>query len=137
METDNYEDIINLPHYVSSKRKLMPTATRAAQFASFAALSGHEEQIAETARPTDSSVELSESVKRELADKLNLALEQPEQPILTITYFRQDNFKEGSSYITLCGQIKKVDKLYDRLILTDGTEIPISAITAISLPNRG
>ena len=128
METDNYEDIINLPHYVSSKRKPMPTATRAAQFASFAALSGHEEQIAETARPTDSSVELSESVKRELADKLNLALKQPEQPILTITYFRQDNFKEGSSYITLCGQIKKVDKLYDRLILTDGTEIPISAI---------
>ena len=113
METDNYEDIINLPHYVSSKRKPMPTATRAAQFASFAALSGHEEQIAETARPTDSSVELSESVKRELADKLNLALKQPEQPILTITYFRQD-----------------------RLILTDGTEIPISAITAISLPNR-
>ena len=89
METDNYEDIINLPHYVSSKRKPMPTATRAAQFASFAALSGHEEQIAETARPTDSSVELSESVKRELADKLNLALKQPEQPILTITYFRQ------------------------------------------------
>ena len=65
-----------------------------------------------------------------------MALKQPEQPILTITYFRQDNFKEGGSYITLCGQIKKVDKLYDRLILTDGTEIPISAITAISLPNR-
>lgn len=47
-----YEDIMNLPHHVSAKRKPMSMENRAAQFAPFAALSGHEGAIAETARLT-------------------------------------------------------------------------------------
>ena len=35
---DNYEDIINLPHHVSKKRKRMSQIDRAAQFSPFAAL---------------------------------------------------------------------------------------------------
>lgn len=45
-----YDDIINLPHHVSSTRKPMPMENRAAQFAPFAALSGHEEAIEDTRR---------------------------------------------------------------------------------------
>ena len=41
----NYEDIINLPHPVSKRHKPMPVEDRAAQFAPFAALSGHDEVI--------------------------------------------------------------------------------------------
>ena len=45
-----YDDIINLPHHVSKTRKPMIMENRAAQFAPFAALAGHEAAIAETAR---------------------------------------------------------------------------------------
>ena len=41
----DYSDIINLPHHVSDKRTHMSLYDRAAQFAPFAALTGHEDQI--------------------------------------------------------------------------------------------
>ncbi|MBQ9512618.1 MAG: hypothetical protein IJR58_05450 [Lachnospiraceae bacterium] len=44
-----YEDIINLPHHVSRTHPQMPVYNRAAQFAPFAALTGHEDAIEETA----------------------------------------------------------------------------------------
>ena len=47
--TDQYEDIINLPHPVSSKHPQMSMEERAAQFAPFAALTGHGEAIRKTA----------------------------------------------------------------------------------------
>ena len=40
----NYEDIINLPHPVSKRHKPMPVEDRAAQFAPFAALTGHKDR---------------------------------------------------------------------------------------------
>lgn len=49
---DKYNDIINLPHHVSSIRKPMPLRDRAAQFASFDALSGFGTAIEETTRIT-------------------------------------------------------------------------------------
>ena len=45
-----YEDIIDLPHHVSQTRPRMTRIDRAAQFAPFAALTGYEAVIAETAR---------------------------------------------------------------------------------------
>jgi len=42
---NDYEDIINLPHYEPKNHQRMPLAARAAQFAPFAALTGHEEAI--------------------------------------------------------------------------------------------
>ena len=56
----NYDDIIHLPHHVSKKHPQMPLLNRAAQFSPFAALTGHEEAIRETARRTDSFAELTE-----------------------------------------------------------------------------
>ncbi len=46
---DDYSDIINLPHHTSERRPRMSMAARAAQFSSFAAVKGHEEEIEETA----------------------------------------------------------------------------------------
>lgn len=48
-----YDDIINLPHHVSPTRPRMSNADRAAQFAAFAALSGHSEAMRETARQAE------------------------------------------------------------------------------------
>ena len=45
-----YEDIVNLPHPVSKKHAQMPMIKRAAQFAPFAALTGYDEAIEETAK---------------------------------------------------------------------------------------
>ena len=48
-----YDDIIGLPHHVSEARPRMSQLDRAAQFAPFAALTGYEEVIEETARQTE------------------------------------------------------------------------------------
>jgi hypothetical protein len=52
-----YDAIINLPHHVSSRHVPMSPLTRAAQFSPFAALTGHEEALAETARRTQKEVD--------------------------------------------------------------------------------
>lgn len=51
--TDNYEDIINLPHHESKTHPRMSMLSRAAQFAPFAALPGHDAAIKKTARLTE------------------------------------------------------------------------------------
>lgn len=48
--TDSYSDIINLPHHVSATHPHMPDIDRAAQFSPFAALTGYEDAVQETAR---------------------------------------------------------------------------------------
>ena len=58
--TGPYDDIINLPHPTSAKHPRMPLSDRAAQFAPFAALSGHSAALVETARLTDQRMELDE-----------------------------------------------------------------------------
>ena len=41
----DYQDIINLPHHISIKHPQMSLEDRAAQFAPFAALTGHKDSI--------------------------------------------------------------------------------------------
>lgn len=48
--THEYDDIIHLPHHVSANHPPMPLEARAAQFAPFAALTGHYAAIEATAR---------------------------------------------------------------------------------------
>lgn len=56
-ETNQYDDIINLPHPVSRTYPQMAIENRAAQFAPFAALSGYENAIEETARRREMEME--------------------------------------------------------------------------------
>lgn len=48
--SNKYDDIINLPHHISSKHPQMDVEARAAQFAPFSALSGYEEAIEKATR---------------------------------------------------------------------------------------
>ncbi len=50
---DNYDDIINLPHHVSKSHPQMSMWSRAAQFAPFAALTGYDDAIKETAKENE------------------------------------------------------------------------------------
>ena len=70
MNNDKYKDIIDLPHYTSSKHPRMSMQNRAGQFAPFAALTGYSDAVRETARLTDERIELDEGIKLMLNDKL-------------------------------------------------------------------
>ncbi len=53
----DYDDIIHLPHYEPKHHPRMPMAARAAQFAPFAALTGYDDAIRQTAKDNESSYE--------------------------------------------------------------------------------
>ena len=108
---------------------------RAAQFAPFAALTGHDTAIRETARLTDPAVELDESQRSVINDKL-LILSQhlTQQPEIAVTFFQPDVRKEGGAYNCLTGTLKKLDSFSERLIFSDGTEVLFSQITELDSP---
>lgn len=129
---NKYADIINLPHHVSKTRPQMPIADRAAQFSPFAALTGYDSAIEETGRLTDSFIELDESRKAVLNEKLQSMLKNiKEQPEVAITYFQPDEKKNGGSYINISGMIKKIDNFEKCVILADTTKIPMKYIFEI------
>ena len=132
--TKSYDDIINLPRHVSATRPHMPAINRAAQFSPFAALSGYEAAIRETARLTDQRIELDEYIKDALSDQLRAIADRIEdRPELAITYFQPDPKKDGGAYVTSIGTLKKIDE-YERLVfMSDGTSIPISEILSIDV----
>ena len=127
-----YDDIIHLPHPTSPKHPRMLMADRAAQFSPFAALSGHGDAIAETARLTDRRVELEEDDRVELDRRLSLLLEHiRERPEVTVTWFQPDERKEGGMYRTTTGRLKKHRERERTLVLEDGTEIPMGDIAGL------
>lgn len=127
-----YEDIIHLSRPVSPKRIPMSRQDRAAQFSPFAALTGYDGMIAESARLTDRQAELDEGGKAELDAKLRDIQENiADSPRVSVTFFREDGRKDGGAYITVTGQVKKID-LYSRmLVFMDGTGIDIGSIYQI------
>ena len=127
-----YDDIIGLPHHVSDRRAPMSRMDRAAQFAPFAALTGYEDAVAETARLTEQRVELDENRRAELDQRIRLLAEKLSlQPEVTVTYFEPDQRKSGGAYLCVTGQVWKVDPYTQALFLTDGTEIPFGEIIGL------
>lgn len=128
----NYDDIINLPHHESTKHPKMPALDRAAQFLPFAALSGHDAAVRETARLTDTKLELDESQKDKLNERLQIIKGQttPKAEIM-ITYFVPDTKKNGGAYLTVTGFIRKIDEAGHQVIMENGTLIPMDDIYEI------
>lgn len=127
-----YDDIINLPHHTSPKRPRMPMIDRAAQFSPFAALTGYDAAVKETARLTDERIEIDESSKMELDEKLRMVQESlNELPEITITFFEPDEKKSGGSYISVTGCVKKIDNYERCVIMQDKQKIPIDEIIQI------
>ena len=128
-----YEDIIDLPHHVSERRPRMSMMNRAAQFSPFAALTGYDSAIKETARLTDKKIELTEEMQAQLSERINLLRDElHKSPTVEITYFVPDDYKEGGSYHTLQGQIKRIDDVERIFRLCDGTCIHFDDILDIS-----
>lgn len=127
-----YDEIINLPHHKSKTRAPMPIYNRAAQFAPFAALTGYEAAVAETARRTEPKRELDGDEIAVLNNKIGLILEHiDELPQVKITYFIADERKSGGRYAENCGTVRIIDSVAKVIIMSDETRIPIDDIFAV------
>lgn len=127
----NYDDIINLKRPISKKHKPMSLYNRAAQFAPFAALTGYDDVIDETGRLTDEMLQLDEYQKSDINNQL-LYLIENKDVVASYTYFIKDKYKKGGSYITVVGNIKKVDLDNHKIVLEDKTVVNIEDIVAIN-----
>ena len=131
--THDYDDIINLPHYEPKHHPRMSMWNRAAQFAPFAALTGYDAAIQESNRVTEDWINLEESGNEELNRKMELILSKlSEQPHVTIEYFVPDEHKEGGSYQSYTGNIKRSDEYEKTMVMTDGKKIQLKMITNIT-----
>lgn len=129
-----YDDVINRQHPTSKKHPRMSNMNRAAQFAPFAALTGYEESIAETARLTDRRIELSEYEIEELNAKLNFIQDHiKEHPKVTVTYFQPDERKEGGAYITVSGKVRRIDEVNKTVMFEEKGNILIELIVNLQL----
>lgn len=126
---NRYDEIMGLPHHVSKTRPQMPLSDRAAQFAPFAALTGYDSAIKETGRLTDERIELDEEALTALNRKYQLLMDTlDDAPEVTIIYFQPDARKAGGQYVSATGTVKKVDTFGRRILLQDGTRIPLDSV---------
>ena len=131
-DVSRYADIIDLPHHVSKKHPQMSMANRAAQFSPFAAVSGHDDAIEETARVTEEKIELTEDEKTILDGKLQMIQAHiKEQPEVTVTYFVPDKKKTGGAYVTVTGVAKRIDDVHRTLYLKDEQRIKLDDVLTI------
>ena len=129
-----YDDIIDLPHPTSQNHPRMSLYDRAAQFSPFAALTGHSAAIADTGRLTDRRVELDEyEMARVDAELQRLQELLPGGPTASITYFVPDERKNGGSYQTVTGEVKRIDAVSGMIQMTDRREIPIEDVFSIKI----
>ena len=97
--THAYDDIIHLPHPEPKHHPRMSLEARAAQFAPFAALTGHQAVLAEAARYTEQSPGLDDQQCAELNRRVNLLLDRLEEhPMVLFTLFEKDGMKSGVRY---------------------------------------
>lgn len=133
-DQNSYDDIMNVPHHVSSVHPPMSRQERAAQFSPFAALTGYESAIRETARLTEQKLELEENELEILDRNLRKIREHiSEHPKVWVTYFKPDDRKKGGAYITVKSRIKKIDLYKKYILLEEGSLIPFGDIYKINL----
>ena len=130
-----YEDILSLPHPTFSRHTPMSNADRAAQFAPFAALTGHGEAICEAARLTQQPTEPSEDRLEELDRAMRAILSLTPPPLVSVTHFVPDAKKAGGAYTSTTGHIIKLNRSSGYLLLREGHRIPLAAISDIQLLN--
>lgn len=129
-----YDDILNLPHHVSSTRPRMSMHDRAAQFSPFSALTGYDDTVRETARLTDEKLEFTADRVNDLNQKITFLKEHAKKrPQITVEYFIPDEKKAGGKYITLSSKFRRIDDYNHNMVFASGEEIPLNDIFEIEL----
>ena len=132
MSSNKYDDMIYLPNPTPTCKPRMSLHDRAAQFSPFAALTGYEDAVEETARLTDTRLELSEDMKTILNEKMQMIVDNLDsEPVVIITYFVPDKKKSGGAYVDVTGVVKEIDEYERCIVMTDKKKIPIEQIRAI------
>lgn len=127
-----YDDIIQLLHHVSLTRPQMSMHDRAAQFSPFAALTGYDAAVKETARLTDKKIMLDEEALTFLNRKYQILVDRlDERSEVIITYFKPDAKKSGGAYVEIAGAVKKVDDFERIIVMMDGTKLPMDDVLDI------
>ncbi len=130
----SYSDIINLSHHRSPKRQPMSQEMRAAQFAPFAALTGYDESISETARLTSKKIEPDDETAERLNETLVLLSEKiKSRPTVKVCYFVPDGLKQGGKYVCETGNLRVIDTFNRLLVFTNGMKINIDDILNIEV----
>lgn len=133
-DVHRYDDIIQLPHHQSTKRAHMSLHDRAAQFAPFAALTGHDAAIEETARLTEDEIILDDTAIADINEKLyEISQHLSEKWKVSITYFRPDVKKQGGAYLTDVGIIQKIKEAEQLVIMDSGIVIKMEQIIRIEV----
>jgi hypothetical protein len=128
---NNYDDIIDLSRPKSSHPHL-GIDSRAAQFAPFAALTGYDDQVKETARLTDRRIDIDDELRELLNKKINyIEMNLKDKPSVSFTYFIPDETKDGGKYITTTGIVKRIDSVNGIIKLTNNSIIQMSEIINI------
>ena len=131
-----YDDIIDLPRHVSQTHAQMPLLSRAAQFSSFAALTGFDAAVSEAARLTETRVELDRDALDALDGTIRALSEASAAggaPEAEFRFFVPDERKDGGRYETLRGAVEKVDAYERRIVLSDGRRLSLEDIVSIEL----
>jgi hypothetical protein len=128
-----YERILNVPRPVSATHPRMSSDRRAAQFAPFAALTGFDALLTETARPTQGEVVLDEA---EIAS-INLKLQEikdeiGQKPVIFVQFFIPDGKKAGGKVEKYRDSVLKIDENAQELVLQNGQIIPFRYILRLS-----
>ena len=127
-----YDDIINLPYEKSKTHSHMSNSDRAAQFAPFAALTGYEELIRETARVTQKKIILANDKKLEISNKLEYISEHKDEDLnINIIFFVADKNKSGGKYLEETTKHIKLDN-YHKVIRFNSRVVKIDDIFDIS-----
>ena len=117
---------------MSASRPHMPNIERAAQFSPFAALTGFEGAIEETARLTDDLRDISDSEREKLDAALAGLMRNPDPKAdVKITYFVPDARKEGGEYVTEKVRIRRVDTDSREIVTMDKRRIAIDMILSL------
>lgn len=127
-----YEDIINIPRHISKTHPEASMADRSARFSPFAAISGYEDMVREAARVTEERIEITDAVKEQLNEKLNMIAEfLSDEPEITITHFVPDKKKSGGAYVSITGVVKRIDELKRIVVMKNNKKIKIDDISAL------
>lgn len=132
MNDYDYTDIMEHPRYQLKNHKPMSLMERAVQFSPFAALTGFDDEIDETARYTNEFEVMSDDRLEELNKSFQQLIKmQYERPLVTVIYFKPDSRKSGGTYITYKGNFRFFDEEEEKLRFVDGTDIPVKLVYKI------
>ena len=133
MGNGKYDDMVYMQNPTPTCKPRMSLHDRAAQFSPFAALTGYDAAVEETARLTDTRLELSEDMKTILNEKMQMILDNADsEPVVTITYFVPDKRKAGGAYVDVAGIVKEIDEYERCIVMTDKKKISIEQIREIN-----